>query len=275
MTRYLDIPGGRLAYGDFGSGPLVIAIPAMGDIRSTYRFLAPQLAAAGFRVISLDTRGHGDSSLAWDDYAIGAIAGDILAVIRALDAGPAHVIGNSMAAGAAVIAAAREPRAIRGLVLVGPFVRNVMPPWLTSLLFEPLLRGPWGFALWRMLFKKAFPAHLPADFAEERARREAFLAEPGRFAVVRRMAVASKIESEQRSAEVTAPVLVVMGTRDPDFSDPAKEAAHVGDLLKGSVVMIVGAGHYPHVEMPDAVIAAVVPFLRSVDAMLPNAGHAS
>ena len=142
MDNFLAVPGGRLAYSDVGSGPLIIAVPGMGDLRSTYRFLAPRLAGAGFRVVTLDVRGHGASSVSWDDYSVGAVAADILHLIRDLNAGPAHVIGNSMAAGAAVIAAAREPQAIRSLTLVGPFVRDVMPAWLASAVFGSLLAGP-------------------------------------------------------------------------------------------------------------------------------------
>jgi pimeloyl-ACP methyl ester carboxylesterase len=275
MTNFLDVPGGHLAYSDTGTGPLIIAVPGMGDLRSTYRFLAPKLVDAGYRVVTLDLRGHGESSAIWDDYSVGAVAGDILDLIRSLNAGSAHVIGNSMAAGAAAIAAAREPRAIRSLTLIDPFVRDVMPPWLASAIFGPLLAGPWRAGLWRTLFKRAFPTHLPDDFAAEEARRDANFAEPGRFAAFRRMAIASKIESERRAAEVAAPVLVLMGSRDPDFPDPAKEAQHVADLLHGTAVMIAGAGHYPQTEMPDAVAARLVPFLQSVDAMSNELCHAS
>lgn len=275
MTNFLDVSGGRLAYSDVGTGPLTIAVPGMGDLRSTYRFLAPKLVEAGYRIVSLDVRGHGDSSVAWDDYSVGAVAGDILELIRSLNAGPAHVIGNSMAAGAAVIAAAREPRVIRSLILVDPFVRDMMPPWLASAIFGPLLTGPWRAGLWRTLFKKAFPTRLPDDFAAEETRRDANLAEPGRFAAFRRMAVASKIESERRIAGVAAPVLVLMGSRDSDFTDPAKEAQHVADLLHGAAVMIDGAGHYPQTEMPDAVAAQLVPFMQSVDGMSNERCHAS
>jgi pimeloyl-ACP methyl ester carboxylesterase len=275
MTNFLDVPGGRLAYSDVGTGPLIIAVPGMGDLRSTYRFLAPKLVEAGYRVVSLDVRGHGESSVSWDDYSVGALAGDILALIRSLDAGRAHVIGNSMAAGAAVIAAAREPRAIRSLTLVDPFVRDMMPPWLASALFGPLLAGPWRAGLWRMLFKRAFPTQRPDDLAAEEIRRDANLAEPGRFAAFRRMAIASKIESERRIADVVAPVLVLMGSRDPDFADPGAEARHVAQLVRGSAVMIDGAGHYPQTEMPDAVAAALVPFMRSVDAASNELCHAS
>lgn len=265
MTQFLDVRGGLLAYSDEGTGPLIIAVPGMGDLRSSYRFLTPKLAAAGYRVVSLDVRGHGESSVAWNDYSVGAIAGDILDLVRSLGAGPAHLIGNSMAAGSAVIAAAREPQAIRSVVLVDPFVRNVMAPWLTAAIFEPLLGGPWRAVAWRAFFKRAFPTRLPADFEAEQARRDASLAEPGRFAAFRRMAVASKIESERRIADVTAPALVLMGTRDSDFPNPAKEAQLVAALVHGTAVMIDGAGHYPQTELPDAFAAAVLPFLQSVD----------
>ncbi len=274
-TSFLDVPGGRLAYSDIGDGPLVIAVPGMGDLRSTYRFLAPKLVAAGYRVISLDVRGHGESSVRWDDYSVGAVAADILALADALDAGPAHLIGNSMAAGAAVIAAARKPEAIRSLTLVGPFVRDMMPPWVMSALFGPLMLEPWGPALWRMLYKKAFPARLPDDFDAELARRDANLAETGRFAALRRMLLASKSESERRIPDVAAPVLVLMGSRDSDFPNPANEARHVAGLLNGRVAMIDGAGHYPQAEMPDAVAAQLVPYLASVDAKDAEFCHAS
>jgi pimeloyl-ACP methyl ester carboxylesterase len=261
-TSFLDVPGGRLAYSDMGVGPLVIAVPGMGDLRSTYRFLTPKLVAAGYRVIALDVRGHGESSVRWDDYSVGAVAGDILALAGSLNAGPAHVIGNSMAAGAAVIAAARKPEAIRSLTLVGPFVRDMMPPWLMSAVFGPLMVGSWGTALWRMLYKKAFPTRPPDDFAAEVGRRNANLAEAGRFTALRRMLLASKAEAERRIADVTAPVLVLMGSRDSDFPNPAKEAQHVADLSHGTVVMIDGAGHYPQAEMPDAVAAQLIPFFQ-------------
>ena len=40
-TQYLDRGEGRIAYDVTGSGPLVVAVPGMGDLRSTYRHLAP------------------------------------------------------------------------------------------------------------------------------------------------------------------------------------------------------------------------------------------
>src|SRR5258706_7539642 len=55
-TRYLEVPGGRLAYDDTGTGPLVVCLPGLGDLRASYRFLAPRLVAAGDRVVTIDLR---------------------------------------------------------------------------------------------------------------------------------------------------------------------------------------------------------------------------
>ena len=61
-TLFLDHANGRIAYDVIGAGPLVICVPSMGDVRGEYRFLAPRLAQAGYRVVTMDVRGHGESS---------------------------------------------------------------------------------------------------------------------------------------------------------------------------------------------------------------------
>ena len=98
-------------------------MPGMGDLRAGYRFLAPDLRAAGYRVACTDLRGHGDSDTTFSSYGDEETAGDVIALIEELG-GPAVVVGNSMGAGAAVLAAAQRPSLVSGLVLTGPFVRN-------------------------------------------------------------------------------------------------------------------------------------------------------
>ena len=65
----VDVEGGRIAYEVIGNGLLVVMSPGMVDIRSTYRFLAPLIADGGYRVASVDLRGHGDSSTSWKSSA--------------------------------------------------------------------------------------------------------------------------------------------------------------------------------------------------------------
>ena len=61
QTQFLQRPGGRIAYDVRGEGSLVLMVPGMGDPRSTFRFQVGPLAEAGFRVATMDLRGHGES----------------------------------------------------------------------------------------------------------------------------------------------------------------------------------------------------------------------
>jgi pimeloyl-ACP methyl ester carboxylesterase len=73
--------------------------------------------AAGYRVARTDLRGHGDSDATFSSYGDEETAADVTALICELG-GPAVIVGNSMAAGSAVLAAAQHPGLVSDLVLV-------------------------------------------------------------------------------------------------------------------------------------------------------------
>jgi pimeloyl-ACP methyl ester carboxylesterase len=263
-TRFLDRPEGRLAYDLAGtSGPLVVCVPSMGDLRSEYRFLSARLVAAGFRVLSLDVRGHGESAISFTDYTAAAIGSDVVALLEALDE-RAFIVGTSMAAAAAVWAAAEVPKRVLGLVLSGPFVRDVPVNPLLTFLMRLMMLPLWGRAVWVLYYKLLYPSGVPADFAHYQALLRANLREHGRFEAFRAMMFASKAPCEARLPEVKARTLVVMGSKDPDFPKPAVEAQLVADRLSGQVFMADGCGHYPHAEQPDLVAPRLIEFFQEV-----------
>ncbi|MFI5271553.1 MAG: alpha/beta fold hydrolase [Ktedonobacterales bacterium] len=263
QTQLLPRRGGSVAYDDRGQGPLVVCVPGLGDLRAEYRLLAPALEAAGFRVVTMDLRGHGESSTGWPDYSKTAIGADIVALIRHLG-GPALVIGASYAAGAAVCAAAEAPDLIAGVVLIGPFVRDHGTGWAQRLLYSALFAGPWGAAAWSTYFPRLFPSRKPADFVSYARALRLNLRERGRLGALRAMMTQSSADSEAALGHVRARALVVMGTRDPDFAAPRAEAEWIAARLGGEISMIEGAGHYPHVEMPEQAGPAVVEFCRRI-----------
>jgi pimeloyl-ACP methyl ester carboxylesterase len=233
----------------------------MGDLRDQYRFLAPALTSAGYRVVTMDLRGMGESSVDWPDYSAAAVGSDIVALVTHLGAKRAFVVGNSMAAAAAVWAAAQVPDRIGGIVLIGPFVRDVPAPWWSGALIKVAMMRPWGAASWSMYYKSLYPTSPPADLDKYRRALSANLKQAGRMEALQQMMSASKESCEARIPEVKAPVLVLMGTKDPDFNDPAAEANLVANRLHGHVVMVDGAGHYPHVEMHSEVGPLITKFL--------------
>jgi pimeloyl-ACP methyl ester carboxylesterase len=255
MTEFLEVAGGRIAYDVTGEGPLVVLSHGIGDRRQAYRFLAPKLAQAGYRVANADLRGHGESSMGWTSVTGKAaitrtdIAGDLLALIRHLG-GPAVIVGQSISGGAATIAAAMEPELVSGIVEINPFTKTQKislggllrirryRQGMTRLLGTQLLKN---LGLWMRYLDVAYPTK-PADYAEY-----------------------TDALAAAQLPNITCAALVVMGTLDPDFADPRAEGDAIVAAMPsglGTVAMVNGAGHYPHAQSPDEVAALVIPFLK-------------
>jgi pimeloyl-ACP methyl ester carboxylesterase len=271
MSEQLSIGENAIAYDVTGQGPLVVLAHGIGDSRHSYRFLAPALAAAGYRVASVDIRGCGDSSLGWDGYSRTDIAGDLTALVRHLG-GPAVIIGQSISGGAATIAAATAPELITGLIELAPFTRK-QPLDLGGLLRAKRFRAGYAqLALvlvmgslpsWNKYLDLAYPAK-PADWNTELARIEAKLSEPGRMKALQAMCKTSPGDAAAQLPNVACPVLVIEGSLDPDWADPRAEGEKIIAELPaglGELVVIAGAGHYPHAQVPDEVLALALPFL--------------
>jgi pimeloyl-ACP methyl ester carboxylesterase len=278
MTEYLSIGENTIAYDVTGEGPLVVLAHGIGDSRHSYRFIAPALTAAGYRVANVDIRGCGDSSLGWDGYSRTDIAGDLVAVVRHLG-GPAVIMGQSISGGAATIAAATAPDVIVGVVELAPFTRAVSVPIGGLLrvkryrsgslhLGRTLLMG--SLSSWKKYLDLAYPTK-PADWIAEMARIDSKLSEPGRMKALQAMCKSKPTDAGAQLVNVRCPVLVIEGSLDPDWADPRAEGEKiVNDLPQGlgELVVLDGVGHYPHAQVPQKLLALTLPFLATA---LPRA----
>jgi pimeloyl-ACP methyl ester carboxylesterase len=262
-TCYLTRPDGRIGYDVGGEGPLVVLVPGMGDLRAGYRFLAPALRAAGYRVACTDLRGHGDSDATFTSYGDVETAADVIALIEELG-GPAVIAGNSMGAGAAALAAAQRPELVSGLVLIGPFVRNPATSGIQRIALRAAMARPWAALAWKSYLPKLYAGRRPDDFDEYRRQIAASLRRPGYARAFALTTHTSHAPVQARLADVRAPALVVMGEQDPDFPDPRAEADWIAGALRAEVVMVPEAGHYPQSQRPDITSDAVVRFLQAV-----------
>jgi pimeloyl-ACP methyl ester carboxylesterase len=279
MTEFIDLEGGQIAYDAVGEGPLVVLSHGMGDHRRAYRHLAPRLAAAGYRVVSVDMRGHGESSREWPSEtgkeAISRtdVANDLIGVIRELG-GPAVVVGHSLSGGAATIAAAQAPELVRAIVEINPFTR-VQKLDAAALFTVRRYRRGLTRLMGTMMFKSltqwlryldvAYPIK-PADHDEEMAQLAAALRRPGRMAEFMKTGKSTPADAEAQLGNVKCPTLVIMGGHDPDFPDPKAEGEAIVAALPaglGSVAVVSGSGHYTHADSADRVAELIVEFLRS------------
>lgn len=262
-TQFLQLPEGRIAYDVQGEGPLVVCMPGMGDARQVYRFLVPRLVEAGYRVATMDLRGHGESDTTFTAHDDVAAATDAIALVEHLrvPGAKAVLVGNSMTAGSAVWVAAERPDLVAGIVLAGAFVRDGEVSAVQKIMLGVLLQRPWGRAAWRSYLTSLYPGTKPADLPEHLARVAAAQRRPGGWAAFKATTRTTHEPARERLGKVAVPALVVMGTKDRDWPDPEAEARWIADQLHAELLLVDGAGHYPHAERPEVVAPVVLALL--------------
>lgn len=239
----------------------MVLVPGIGDLRAGYRFLAPLLRGAGYRVASVDLRGHGESDASFASYGDDETAGDVAALVEQIGA-PAVLVGNSMGAAATVLVAAERRELVSALVLIGPFLRDPQVGIAMRLVLRVALARPWTAAAWRSYLPRLYAGRRPADLDAYVSEVISALRRPGHTAAFSRTARTSHAGVEARLGEVTGvPTLVLMGELDPDFPDPAQEAAWISQRLGAEVVMVPDAGHYPQSQQPELVTSAITSFM--------------
>lgn len=264
--QYLQRPGGAIAYQVSGpaSAPLVVCICGVGDVRSSFRLLTPKLVAAGFRVAAMDPRGQGQSGAEFAEYSSRATGEDALALVDRLG-GPAVLLGHSSGAGSAVWAAAERPESVTSIILSGPFREQVALNPFMSALAAVVLRSPrlWAYGYYPWLYKGG----KPADFHAYRKALRRNLSEPGRMAATRTVLLKGANECYARVPQLRVPVLIMIGSRDPDYpGDPTQvgraDERAFGEFTDTSLAILDGVGHYPHAEVPQRTLDTVLPFLQ-------------
>lgn len=116
--RFVDANGLRFAYLEEGSGPLVLLLHGFPDTAHTWDDLRPRLAAKGYRAVSRCLRGYHPTAIPATDADQETLARDPLALIEALGARDAVVIGHDFGATAAYGAAALGPDRVTKLFVI-------------------------------------------------------------------------------------------------------------------------------------------------------------
>ena len=284
-TGVVHANGINFHYLEMGQGPLALCLHGFPDHAWSFRHLLPDLAAAGFRAVAPFMRGYAPTDPPSDGlYQPVSLCKDALALIDALGAERAYLIGNDWGAGAVTGAAILAPEQVIKMVIIaaGQVDSDLQMDYM-------YLRGTWHSYFFQMPQAEAAVAHNDFAFVEAWWRdaapewdipqyaldsiRETFR-KPGvveaalsyyraRYNPALQDASLSADQAQVNAGPVTVPTLALHGTRDrpkrlESFESAAMDAFFTGGLEK---VIIPGAGHFMHQEKPAEVNPLIVEFL--------------
>ncbi len=274
-SRYIDTGEVRLHAVIGGKGPPLLLVHGWPQNWYAWRLMMPVLAQ-DFEVIAVDQRGIGLSDKPADGYDTGTLAGDLVAMMSALGHKRFAVVGHDTGLAVSYALAADHPDRVDRAVLLeipGPPMTSASPP-----VFVP---APVNNKLWHIPFLRAesLPEQLVKgregpffgyEFAiqggnvpDDAIKYYVHLvsesgALPGSFGFYRALDATLAQNEKRKAKKLTMPVLAIGGERS--------YGAHVGEAMSQLAenvqgVVVPGAGHWLAEEAPEAVLAALTPFL--------------
>ena len=265
-------------YEDAGEGPAVVLIHGQSLDLRMWQYQAPALAAAGFRAVRYDVRGHGRSLIpptgyTWENYAFDL--SDLLDRINVerpaaepLGIAAAHLAGSSMGGAIALQFAIENPQRVLSLALVdsglpgfgySEDVTGIVEQlrrtaetkgidesfyrlWLSHPLFDGVRRFPDRFALVEDIVR----GYQAPQYRSVGPEPEGYEPPP----IIEAL------------PGIKAPALVVAG------EDDLQDYRLIAELLSENIpdarkIMMPGCGHLPPLEAPDAFNSLLIEFLKA------------
>ena len=252
-----------LAYNDSGSGDPVLFIAGTGGAGRTWHIhQVPAFLAAGYRCLTFDNRGIGETEDA-EGFSTDQMVADTAALIETAVGGPARLVAMSMGAFIAQELMLQRPELVRQAVLMGTRGR-----WdgmrkafraADSDLVESGISLPPSYAAKVRLLENFSPKTINSEAALEWF--EMFTAYPTKITPGLRgqMSVVPKGDRLSAYKAITNDVLVI-GFAD-DTITPAALGKEVAEAIPaGRYLQIANAGHLGFLERPDAVNKAILDF---------------
>src|SRR5262249_39856049 len=209
-------------------------------------------------------RGHGNSEKPKGPYHMTDFAADVAALLRHLDAAPAHVVGLSLGGMIAFQLAVDSPSLVRSMVIVnsGPalvartyqerrliWVRKIMTRLFSMrLIARTLAKRLFPYAaqepLRRMFIERWSENHKPSYTAS--------------FDAIVGWSVLDRID------RIPCPTLVISGDRD--YTPTARKQEYVSRMRRAELIEIPDSGHATPIDQPEKFHEAVRSFLSRIGA---------
>jgi pimeloyl-ACP methyl ester carboxylesterase len=262
---FVKARGRNFYYEEQGKGPPILLIPPAGSTASTWGTLVGDLAGAG-RVIAYDRRGYTRSG-GEVVHSAAEHTRDAAAVLDALEASPAAVVGTSAGATIALDLAARRPDLVRAVVVHEAAWRALRHPDVSGL--GTLARMQW--LAWRGRYPEAAEMLLrwvysyrdggtTWDAFPEQWRQTA--RENGRSVVTDLKASMGSYPRAQDLATIAAPVVCSYGSRSRSYMRPLTRSLAQA-IPTATVREINGTAHAVPFDAPGKFAQVIVETMRS------------
>jgi pimeloyl-ACP methyl ester carboxylesterase len=263
-----------LATIETGTGPAVLLVHGWGGFKEGWGHLPQALAGAGLRVVTVDLPGWGESPeprrFRHTPQAYAAALAPLAGRLA-----PVALVAHSMGSFPALALSARAPALVSRIALIAP-APLVAAGRARRLAALPLVGGL--LAAVAIARGRRDRAGVVRAFVEAAAHPERLCTDPelvalvnaaaDRFVTASPLALGRSVSRALRTSAVELarrarqPALVIVG--EADRVGRLQDAGEVAEALPdGRLVVVPDCGHFPFLERPEAVMAALVPHLRA------------
>lgn len=258
---------------DSGVGPLVVLLHGFPDVPESWDAVRRRLNAEGFRTVVPYLRGYHPVTFSDRGFRTTDLADDLALLLDALGEPDAMGVGHDWGAHIAYAAATKHPDRLTKIVTVG------IPHAYTAKLTPAAVVGARHFAQFKLPWAGLSARAFGLRFVDRLYRRWS----PRWEGPVREQSVAEAVHLLRNKrvlrhalcyykalnpvdpmfrAKIAVPALVVGGSDDPPIFQRAYALTPRRFVAPCDVVVLEGAGHWPHREREEAFLETVIPFLE-------------
>jgi non-heme chloroperoxidase len=265
----------RLFYAEWGAGRAVVFANGFGMPGDMWNYQRDDLAAAGFRCITYDRRGHGRSDRPASGYDMDTLADDLASLIRGIDLADAMLVGHSMGAAEVIRYLTRHGTArVTGIVLSAPVTPSVLKSDDSPSGLDPeSLEASWDLlrrdaGTWLVMSTSSGPNYWGVDhhvsqLLSEWTMRQIMDTPPSVLIETNRAFAYADFAAEL--AEISVPALVIHGDADGGATALELTGRRTAAMMpQARLVVIHNAGHGLYVSEAARYNAELIKFFQSL-----------
>ena len=239
------------------AGTSLVLVHGFLDNAAAWQPLSAELAAAGYSCTAPDLAGAGVRQNEAGPYTLQRAVEDVLTYVAAIGT-PVVLIGHSMGAQIAELAAARLGGQVSALVLITPtpLGGNALPDAVRA-----MLRESGADAAAQEGIRRAFSKNLGERLLQDATAQQVMMGKEAVRGYYDAFTAGDAAGHEPTAC--TAPVLILGAEDDPVIAPGMVRGIHAGRFPAARLSFIAGSGHWPQSEQPQATAQAIARFLET------------